>query len=115
MTTQTAVKKVAKKVTKLARKVLNGNDKAGEIATLVERFNTAKADIKDAAARKAQAELEIRAMLQDNVAISVNGVERIKLRYGTNSSVDRDLLSEAFPEAFQACNRTTAYDYIHAT
>jgi hypothetical protein len=47
----------------------------------------------------------------DIIAI-IGGVERFKLAHSTNSKIDRKVLQELFPEAFEATLVKTPYTFI---
>ncbi len=81
---------------------------------LIREFNEAKAGIKLLEAAKAKAELEIREMLGEAQAGSINGVERITISTRNMSKVDRELLKTAFPEAYTATLVETNYTVVLA-
>ena len=76
-------------------------------------FIQAKADEKDAKERKAQAEAILRASLPAGKTIGFFGkIKAFSLVFSKNTSFDRELLAEKFPEAYAETLRTTEYDYI---
>jgi hypothetical protein len=76
-------------------------------------FIQAKADEKDAKERKAQAEAILRSALPAGKTKGFFGkIKAYTLIASTNTSFDRDLLKEKFPDAYAETLRTTEYDYI---
>jgi len=76
-------------------------------------FIQAKADEKDAKERKAQAEAILRASLPAGKTIGFFGkIKAFSLVFSKNTSFDRELLQEKFPDAYAETLRTTEYDYI---
>jgi hypothetical protein len=76
-------------------------------------FIKAKEDEKDAKERKAQAEAILRASLPAGKKEGFFGkIKAFTLISSKNTSFDRELLKEKFPEAYAETLRTTEYDYI---
>lgn len=76
-------------------------------------FIQAKQDEKDAKERKAQAEAILRASLPAGKKVGFFGkIKAFTLVSSKNTSFDRELLQEKFPEAYAETLRTTEYDYI---
>jgi hypothetical protein len=76
-------------------------------------FIKAKDDEKDAKERKAQAEAILRASLPAGKKTGFFGkLKAFTLVSSKNTSFDRDLLKEKFPDAYAETLRTTEYDYI---
>lgn len=68
---------------------------------------------KDAEAERKQLEQDIiYAALGDAQVGIIRGVEAVKVRASSNSSVDKALLQSAFPEAFEATYRKTPYTFL---
>lgn len=81
---------------------------------LIREFNEAKAGIKALEAEKSKAELEIREMLGEASAGTINGVERITISTRNMSKIDREALKTAFPEAYTATLVETNYTVVLA-
>lgn len=79
---------------------------------IIARFTEAKKLAKAAEEAKKAAEAELRAMLGDAKVGTINGVERIKISERATTTVDRELLKSAFPEAFEATVGKTPYTIL---
>jgi hypothetical protein len=79
-----------------------------------DSFMEAKRLAKQAEAMKAEAEATLREFLTANgvEAITVEGRTVVTLAKRTRTGVDTALLRTAFPEAFEATQTETAYDFI---
>jgi hypothetical protein len=75
-------------------------------------FTMAKDAIKAYEEKKAEAEAMLRFLLGDADVAIIGGVERFKLAHSTNSKIDRKVLQELFPEAFEATLVKTPYTFI---
>ena len=75
-------------------------------------FTFAKDAIKAYEEKKAEAEAVLRELLGDADTAIIGGVERFKLAHSTNSKIDRKVLQELFPEAFEATLVKTPYTFI---
>jgi hypothetical protein len=75
-------------------------------------FTFAKDAIKAYEEKKAEAEAVLRELLGDADVAIIGGVERFKLAHSTNSKIDRKVLQELFPEAFEATLVKTPYTFI---
>lgn len=75
-------------------------------------FTFAKDAIKAYEEKKAEAEAILRELLGDADVAIIGGVERFKLAHSTNSKIDRKVLQELFPEAFEATLVKTPYTFI---
>ena len=75
-------------------------------------FVMAKDAIKAYEEKKAEAEAMLRFLLGDADVAIIGGVERFKLAHSTNSKIDRKVLQELFPEAFEATLVKTPYTFI---
>jgi predicted phage-related endonuclease len=75
-------------------------------------FTFAKDAIKAYEEKKAEAEATLRELLGDADVAIIGGVERFKLAHSTNSKIDRKVLQELFPEAFEATLVKTPYTFI---
>jgi predicted phage-related endonuclease len=80
-----------------------------------DKFNAIKAALKAIEEQKAEIEAELREMLGNAEALTVEGQEIFKLAHRTNTSIDKKKLMEAFPEAYEATLKQTAYDFITAS
>ena len=76
--------------------------------------NFRKAKEAEAKAKEAKflAELELRQALGGAVEGLIEGAVVVKVVSGRNTHFDREMLSQMFPEAFQATLRSTEYDYL---
>lgn len=81
-------------------------------AKLIAQFDATKAAIKALEEQKAAVEAELRQLLGDAEVGTIAGVNRIKVAQSTNSKIDRKLLQEAYPEAFQATLVVTPYTFL---
>lgn len=79
---------------------------------IIARFNEAKKLAKAADEAKKAAEAELRQLLGDAVIGMINGVERLKVSERSVTTVDRDLLKSAFPEAYEATVGKTPYTIL---
>jgi hypothetical protein len=59
-----------------------------------------------------EAEATIRAELDGATAGTVGGLPVVRVVPGSNSHFDRDTLSTAYPEAYEAALRVTTYDSL---
>lgn len=75
-------------------------------------FRKAKEAETKAKEAKQLAELELRQALGGAVEGLIEGAVVVKVVAGRNTHFDREMLSEMFPEAFQATLRSTEYDYL---
>jgi hypothetical protein len=78
----------------------------------LKAFNKAKATEAKAKASKAKAEAILRAELGKAVTATIEGVAVASVVASKNTHFDRELMREAYPEAFEATLRTTEYTYI---
>ena len=81
-------------------------------AILIAKFEAAKAAIKALEEQKATAEAELRQLLGDAEVGTINGVNRIKVATSSNSKIDRKVLQEAYPEAYEATLVVTPYTFL---
>jgi hypothetical protein len=98
-------------VTKVSDKV-DLTSKAAAAEKALAEFTNAKDAIKAYEDKKAAAELVLRELLGDADVAIIGGVERFKLAHSTNSKIDRKILQETFPEAFEATLVKTPYTFI---
>jgi hypothetical protein len=87
-------------------------NKAAQAEKALAAFTMAKDAIKAYEEKKAEAELILRELLGDADVAIIGGVERFKLAHSTNSKIDRKVLQELFPEAFEATLVKTPYTFI---
>jgi predicted phage-related endonuclease len=81
-------------------------------AVLIAKFEAAKAAIKALEEQKAEAESALRELLANAEVGTIAGVKRIKIAKSSNSKIDRKLLQEAYPEAFEATLVVTPYTFL---
>ena len=98
-------------VTKVTDKV-DLTSKAAQAEKALAAFTMAKDAIKAYEDKKAEAELILRELLGEADVAIIGGVERFKLAHSTNSKIDRKVLQELFPEAFEATLVKTPYTFI---
>lgn len=77
-------------------------------------FTALKAAQKVLDDQKAAAEATLREILGDAEKVTVEGEDIFKLAHRTNSSIDREVLQNVFPEAFEATLKKTPYTFITA-
>jgi hypothetical protein len=82
------------------------------VEELIVEFNEAKAAIKEAEAKKAAAEAQIRELLGGSDVGMIDGVERIRVQHRNMTKVDRELLKTAFPEAHEATQIVSSYTVL---
>lgn len=75
-------------------------------------FRNAKKAEALAKEQKEAAELALREALGDHKEGLVEGMVVVKVVNGKNTHFDRELMKEAFPEAYGATLRETLYDYL---
>jgi hypothetical protein len=78
----------------------------------LKAFVKAKEAEAKAKALKAKAEAILRAELGEATKATFEGVAVASVVASVNTSFDRDLMREVYPEAFGACLKTTPYTYI---
>ena len=98
-------------VTKVTDKV-DLTTQAAKAEKALAAFTFAKDAIKAYEEKKAEAEAVLRELLGDADIAIIGGVERFKLAHSTNSKIDRTILQETFPEAFEATLVKTPYTFI---
>ena len=82
------------------------------VEALIVEFNEAKAAIKEAEAKKASAEAQIRELLGGSDVGTIDGVERIRVQHRNLTKIDRELLKTAFPEAHEATQIVSSYTVL---
>ena len=95
-----------------ARRRTQAGYEAAQAEKALAAFTMAKDAIKAYEEKKAEAELVLRELLGDADVAIIGGVERFKLAHSTNSKIDRKVLQELFPEAFEATLVKTPYTFI---
>jgi len=106
----TAVKTVVTEITTTATVAhLDAN-----LEQAINEFAQAKKDIKVLEAKKAQAEQKIREALGQATEGYINGVKRVSILSRTLNKINRKLLQEAYPEAYEASLEKTSYTVIDA-
>lgn len=108
MATQTKTATKAKATAKAVKSI--ELSEAGVLA--LAKFNKAKKAEARAKALKAEAQALLEAELGSSTQATVQGVVALKVVAGTNTSFDRELMAEVYPEAFEATLRSTSYTYI---
>ena len=106
MTTKVAIKPAVRVDGKPAVELTEAGIKA------LKAFNKAKATEAKAKATKAKAEAILRAELGEATTATIQGVAVASVVASKNTSFDRDLMREVYPEAFEATLKTTEYTYI---
>ncbi len=106
MTTKVAIKPAVRVDGKPAVELTEAGIKA------LKAFNKAKATEAKAKATKAKAEAILRAELGEATTATIQGVAVASVIASKNTSFDRDLMRELYPEAFEATLKTTEYTYI---
>lgn len=82
------------------------------VEELIVDFNEAKAAIKEAEAKKAAAEAQLRELLGGCDVGTIDGVERVRVQHRNMTKVDRELLKTAFPEAHEATMIVSSYTVL---
>lgn len=101
-----------KQTTKKTAKKSNSLELSPEGMELLNSFRNAKQAEAKAKADKEQAELALRELLGECLEATINGVVVLKKVNGRNTHFDRELMKEAYPEAYFATIRETLYDYL---
>lgn len=83
-----------------------------DAATHIAKFEAAKAAIKALEEQKAAAEAALRELLGEAEVGTIAGVKRVKLAQSSNSKIDRKVLQEAYPEAYEATLVVTPYTFL---
>jgi predicted phage-related endonuclease len=83
-------------------------------AELIAQFNEAKAAIKLLTEQKEAAEKALKELMGDAQIGLIAGVERVKISYRNNTTINRKDLAEAFPEAYALCLETKPYPVLTA-
>jgi ABC-type transporter MlaC component len=92
---------------------INPAAKIGTVAAeAVKAFAEAKAAEAAAKAAKAAAEKIIREALGEATSGTFRGQTIVRLQSSSNSTLDRETIKTAFPEAYAAALRVTEYDFI---
>lgn len=78
----------------------------------LKAFVKAKEAEAKAKSAKSKAEAILRAELGEATKATFEGVAVASVIASVNTSFDRDLMRENFPEAFATCLKTTPYTYI---
>jgi hypothetical protein len=78
----------------------------------LKAFVKAKEAEAKAKATKAKAEAILRAELGEATKATFEGVAVASVIASVNTSFDRDLMRAVYPEAFDACLKSTPYTYI---
>jgi predicted phage-related endonuclease len=79
---------------------------------LIIKFNEAKRLMKAAEAAKKEVESILRERMGDAEVGQINGVDRVKISERSTTTVDRDTLKSAFPEAYEVCVGSTSYTIL---
>lgn len=87
-------------------------DLGADAEEIIVKFNEAKRLMKAAEAAKKEAEALLRERMGDALVGQINGVDRVKISERATTTVDRDTLKSAFPEAYEVCVGTTAYTIL---
>lgn len=81
---------------------------------IVKAYAKTKADLKVLEAQKTALEEQIRNLMDGAKIGYIDGVKRVEIKDRTLSKIDRKLLQEAYPEAYDATLRTTQYTVLDA-
>lgn len=81
---------------------------------LVKAFAKTKEDLKVLEAQKKALEEQIRNLMGEAKVGYIDGVKRIEILDRTLTKVNRKLLQEAYPEAYQASLEKTEYTVVDA-
>jgi len=100
----------AKKATKATKSV--SLELSPEAQEILNQFRNAKKAEALAKEQKELAELALREILGDFVEGTIGGVVVVKKVNGRNTHFDREMMKEAYPEAYFATIRETLYDYL---
>jgi len=93
-------------------KAVEGVELSSKAVKALATFNKAKEAEAKAKALKSKAEAILREALGEAKAGIVEGVVAVRVVSSHNTSFDRELMKEAFREAYDATLRTTEYDYL---
>jgi predicted phage-related endonuclease len=108
--TSTVVRTTTTKIvtTETARKLNKSVD------AIVKAYAKTKADMKVLEAQKEALELQIRNLMDGANVGYIDGVKRVEIKDRTLSKIDRKLLQEAYPEAYDATLKVTHYTVLDA-
>ena len=84
------------------------------VDALIKEFAQAKKDMKVLEAKKKAAEEKIRQLMGDAKIGFINGVQRVEIKDRTTTKIDRELLQEAYPDAYTATLKSTDYTIVDA-
>lgn len=84
------------------------------LEAVIEEYAQAKKDIKSLEAKKKAAEDKIRQAMGDAKIGFINGVQRAEIKDRATSKIDRELLQEAYPDAYTATLTKTEYTVLDA-
>ena len=84
------------------------------IANLLADFANAKLAIKELKEAQSKIDNAIRELIGSAKTGTVNGLPVVELAPRSRSAVDTKLLKLSYPEAYEQCSTTTAYDIIVA-
>ncbi len=107
---KSAPAKKATKATKATKSV--SLELSPEAQEVLNQFRNAKKAEAQAKEQKELAELALREILGENLEGTIGGVVVVKKVNGRNTHFDRELMKQAYPEAYFATIRETLYDYL---
>ena len=84
------------------------------LEAVIEEYAQAKKDMKSLEAKKKAAEEKIRQAMGDAKIGFINGVQRAEIKDRATSKIDREVLQEAYPDAYTATLTMTEYTVLDA-
>jgi predicted phage-related endonuclease len=76
-------------------------------------FVEAKQAIKEAEAKKEQAEAELREAIGEATIATVNGFQVLSVAFRSRTNINAKLLETDFPEAYEATKFLSEYDFLN--
>jgi hypothetical protein len=101
-----------RKETKMSNIEVEGVALRGKARKAFDKFVEAKQAEAEAKTAKAEAEAELCACLGDARVALIGKHIALRVVAGKNTSFDRKVMADTFPEAFATCLRETTYDYL---
>lgn len=87
---------------------------SSEVRNALAEFVAGKQLEAEGKAKKAEAEVVLRAALGEAKVAKIGGAVAFKLVSGSNRHADLKALAEKFPEAYEAVVRVAEYDFVRA-
>jgi hypothetical protein len=101
-----------RKETKMSNIEVEGKTLTGKARKAFDKFVEAKKAEAEAKKAKEEAQDELFAFLGDARVALIGKATVLKVMTGKNTSFDRKVMADTFPEAFATCLRETTYPYI---